>query len=128
MWPTACLCRLVRPPGRNETRDARSRDGCSGVNTGSDNTVPTKLAGSALVVGREAARMILGFMAFPRWSWRFADPSAEPRLRRVESFGLRQADADRFDGIECRRLHTAAAGEGEGGAHDGRVLHRPPPV
>src|SRR5260370_33362633 len=125
MWPTACLCQLVRPPGMNDTRDARSRAGCSGVNTGSDNTVPTKLAGSALVVGREAAGTILDLMAFPRWSWRFADPSAEPRLRRVESFGLRQADADRFDGIERRRLHTGAACEGERRAHDRLDLHRP---
>src|SRR3984893_6657665 len=112
----------------NDTRDARSRDGCSGVNTGSDNTVPTKLAGSALVVGREAARMILGFMAFPRWLWRFVYPSAAPRLGRVESFGLRQADANRFDGIEGRRLHTGAAGEGEWGAHDRLDLHRPAEV
>src|SRR5580704_1262477 len=109
----------------NDTRDARSRDGCSGVNTGSDSTVPTKLAGSALVVGREAARMILGFMTFPRWLWHSVYPSAGPRLGRVESFGRGQADADRLDGIKGRRLHAGAAGEGERGAHDRFDLHRP---
>ena len=71
------MCQLVRPPGMNDTREARSRDGPSGANTGSDSTVPTKLAGSAFAVGRAAARMILGFMAFPRLLWRSADPSAD---------------------------------------------------
>src|SRR5260370_35945719 len=101
----------------NDPRDARSRDGCSGVTAGSDNTVPTKLAGSALVVGRDAARMILGFMAFPRWLWRYNYLSAGPALGRVESFGLRQADAERFDGIERQRLYTGAARQGVRHAH-----------
>src|SRR4029453_19550951 len=61
----------------NDTRDARRRDGPSGANTGSDSTVPTKLAGPAFAGGGAAARMILGFMAFPRLLWRWVDPSAD---------------------------------------------------
>src|SRR5262245_6968455 len=99
----------------NDTRDARSRDGCSGAHTGSDSTVPTKLAGSALAVGREAARMILLFMASPRLLSRPADPSAG--LGGVKPLRLGQADTDRFDGVECRRLDPGRAGEGQRRAH-----------
>jgi len=45
-----------------ETREARSFEGPSGDHTGSDKTLPTKFAASAFEVGRDDARMILGFM------------------------------------------------------------------
>src|SRR5476651_1988339 len=98
-----------------ETREARSFEGPSGDHTGSDITLPTKFLASAFEVGRDDARMILGFMTFLLFLW----------LRRVESFRFGHGDDERLDRIERRRRHTGTACEGDGRAHDRLDLHGP---
>ena len=50
LCPTGCECQAVRPPGVNDTTEARMRDDAYPRTISSENTTPVKLAGGYTVV------------------------------------------------------------------------------
>src|SRR5439155_8660042 len=53
VWPSGCVCQLLRAHGSNVTYAPLERDGSGAVNSGSTRTLPVKYSAGPLLEGRE---------------------------------------------------------------------------
>src|SRR5207244_4456331 len=58
VWPSGCVCQLLRAHGSNVTLAPRAREGSGASNSGSTRTVPVKYSAGPLAEGREPFRLM----------------------------------------------------------------------